>query len=250
MNKKNISYLIVIPARFNSTRLPGKPLLKISGKSMLNRVWESCIKVDGKEKVLVATDDQKIAQHCRELGMNFLFTSKLCKTGTDRIIEVSKKIRRDFYINVQGDEPLVSSADIRKIIESYNKNKSFIINGMSKIKSDKDFRSFHTPKIVTDNKSNLLFISRSPIPITKKNQFKNAYKQVCIYAFPRNVLTNKKLFNKKSNLENIEDIEILRFIENGYKVKMIKLSDKSVAVDTIKDLRRVRKIFNAKKKSN
>lgn len=246
INRKN-TYLIVIPARFNSTRLPGKPLLKISGKTMLSRVWEACIKVEGKDKVLVATDDRRIAAHCNEKGMNFLITSKLCKTGTDRIIEVSKKIRRDVYINVQGDEPLVSSSDIRKIIRSYNKNRSCIINGMSKIYFEKDFRSLSVPKIVTDKEDNLLFITRSPVPITKKNLFQDAYRQVCIYAFPRNVLKNKNLFNKKSKLESIEDIEILRFLENGFKVKMVKLSDKSVAVDTVKDLRRVRQIFNAKK---
>ena len=246
MSKKKNNYLIVIPARFNSKRLPGKPLLKILGKTMLTRVWESCVKVDGKEKVLVATDDRRIALHCKEKGMNYVITSKLCKTGTDRIIEVSKKIRRDFYINVQGDEPLVSSSDIKKIIKAYSNNSSYIINGMSRIQFEEDFRSLNVPKIVTDKENNLLYISRSPIPITKKNLFQNAYKQVCIYAFPRKILMNKNLFNKKSNLESIEDIEILRFVENGFRVKMVKLSNNSVAVDTIKDLRKVRKIFDAK----
>tara|TARA_B110000858_G_scaffold88591_1_gene102264 strand:+ start:1714 stop:2481 length:768 start_codon:yes stop_codon:yes gene_type:complete len=247
MIKKNDNYLIIIPARYNSTRLPGKPLLKIFGKTMLNRVWESCIKVSGKDKVLVATDSDKIARHCKEVGMNFLMTSSKCKTGTDRVIEVSKKIKRAFYINVQGDEPLVSTSDIKKVISTYNINRSYIINGMSKIHSEKDFKNINIPKIATDNDSNLLFISRSPIPITKKKLFKNAYKQVCIYAFPRNVLNKKNLFNKKSKLESIEDIEILRFLENGFKVKMVKLSNKSVAVDTLQDLNKVRKIFNAKK---
>ena len=246
MTKKNGNYLIVIPARFDSTRLPGKPLLKIHGKTMLNRVWESCIQVSGKDKVLVATDSERIARHCKEVGMNFLMTSSKCKTGTDRVIEVSKKIKRDFYINVQGDEPLVSTLDIKKIIGFYNNNRSYIINGMSKINTEKDFININVPKIVTDNDSNLLFISRSPIPITKKKVFKNAYKQVCIYAFPRDFLIKKNLFNKKSKLESIEDIEILRFLENGFKVKMIKLSNKSVAVDTLQDLNKVRKIFNAK----
>ncbi len=245
MSRKNNNYLIIIPARYDSTRLPGKPLLKIFGKTMLNRVWESCIKVSGKDKVLVATDSDKIATHCKEVGMNFLMTSSKCKTGTDRVIEVSKKIKRTFYINVQGDEPLVSPSDIKKIIKSYNANRSYIINGMSKIDFEKDFRNINVPKIVTDNDSNLLYISRSPIPITKKKLFKNAFKQVCIYAFPRDVLTKNNLFNKKSKLEAVEDIEILRFLEKGLKVKMVKLSNKSIAVDTLRDLKKVRKIFNA-----
>ena len=246
INNKN-SYLIVIPARYSSTRLPGKPLLKILKKTMLFRVWETCIKVDGSDKVLVATDDKRIAQHCEEMGMNFIMTSKSCKTGTDRVIEVAKKIKCDFYINVQGDEPLINKRDISKVIDTYKKNMFHIVNGMAKISNEKDFRNLNVPKVVTGKDKILLYISRSSIPISKKNEFHMGFRQVCIYAFSHHALRGKNLFNKKSKLELIEDIEILRFLEHGYKIKMVNLSDKSIAVDTSKDLLRVKKIFDARK---
>jgi 3-deoxy-manno-octulosonate cytidylyltransferase (CMP-KDO synthetase) len=109
--KKKI--VIIIPARFNSTRFPGKPLAKILGKSMILRVWEKCIKVISKNFVYVATDDKKIADHCQLHGINYLMTRKNCKTGTDRVIEVAKKIQSDLYLNVQGDEPLINIKDIK-----------------------------------------------------------------------------------------------------------------------------------------
>lgn len=238
------NFLIVIPARYNSSRFPGKPLALIKSKSMLQMVWERCIKVAGNKNVIIATDDNRIANHCKEKKMKFLLTSKKCLTGTDRVIEISRKIKRNFYINVQGDEPLVKTYDIKKIINESIKSPSFIINGMSKIKKEEDFRNVNIPKLVVQKNNDLLFISRAPIPTNKKNSFTNAYKQVCIYSFPSSVLRSKKIYNKKTELEKIEDIEILRFLELGYKIKMVNVSENSIAVDTPTDLKKVVRYLN------
>jgi len=236
--KKRI--VIVIPARFNSSRFPGKALAKILGKSMILRVWEKCIKVISKKFVYVATDDKRIADHCQLHGINYLMTRKDCKTGTDRIIEVAKKIQSDLYVNVQGDEPLINTNDIKKVIKLfflYKKKK--IINAMRRIKNKEEFFSLNVPKVVFDNNYNLMYMSRATIPSNKQNQFVQAFKQVCIYAFSRKHLLSKNIFNNKSNLEMIEDIEILRFIENSFSVKMVEVSGNSISVDTRKDLKKV-----------
>ncbi len=241
--KKN-DFLLVIPARYNSSRFPGKPLAKINSKTMLQMVWEKCVKAVGEVNVLIATDDERIGNHCKLNNMHFSLTSKKCLTGTDRLIEIANKIKRKFYINVQGDEPLVKPTDIKKIIRESFKNPKLIINGMCQITNKDEFTNLNVPKLVTNKDNYLLYMSRASIPANKKNKFTRAYKQVCIYSFPRNVLKSKKILNKKTSLEKIEDIEILRFLENGFKIKMIELSRDSIAVDTPSDLRKVISFLN------
>ena len=171
-----------------------------------------------------------------------MMTSTKCLTGTDRIAEVSKKIKKDFYINVQGDEPICNPNDLRKIIKFAKKFPKTIINGFTEIKDKKNFYSPNIPKVVFDNNENLLYMSRSPIPINKKQKFVKAWRQVCIYSFPYKSLKIYTSVKKKTTLESIEDLESNRFLELGYQVKMLKMSNKSVAVDTKEDLVKVRKL--------
>ena len=126
---KNENFIVVIPARYKSSRLPGKPLKDICGKTMIVRTYDICASVVSKSKIYVATDDRRIAEECKKYNINFLITSKKCLTGTDRIAEVSKKIKKDFYINLQGDEPLFNPKDLRKLIYYAKKNSAEIING-------------------------------------------------------------------------------------------------------------------------
>jgi len=245
-SKKN-EFLIVIPARYNSSRFPGKPLSKIGTKSMIQMVWEACVKASNRNSVIIATDDKRIEDHCKKNDMNYILTSKHCLTGTDRVIEVARKIKCEFYVNVQGDEPLISKHDIKKAISFYKKNNSNVVNCMTEIKDEKDFRSINVPKVVVGKDNNLMYMSRSSIPSNKKNDFTKSYKQVCIYCFPYKILNKKDIYNKKTDIEKIEDIEILRFIENNINVKMLKLSSSTVAVDTPSDLNKVRKIVRESK---
>jgi 3-deoxy-manno-octulosonate cytidylyltransferase (CMP-KDO synthetase) len=230
---------IIIPARYQSTRFPGKPLINILGKSMIRRVWEQCEKALPSKNIFVATDSEKIKNHCLENNIQVLLTSSDCLTGTDRVYEASKQIQAETIINVQGDEPLVNPEDIKMVIEESKRYPNKIINAMCPILEEKDFRSINVPKVVVRKDFQLLYMSRAPIPIDKINSFSKAWKQVCIYAFPKNALKNFSLEGSKTPLEFLEDIEILRFLELGYDIKMIEVSTSSIAVDVQKDVKRV-----------
>jgi len=238
------NYLVVIPARYQSSRFPGKPLADIHGKSMLRRVWDQCIQAVNPEKILVATDDDQIKSHCQENGMQVEMTSSSCLTGTDRLYEVALKRKSDIYINVQGDEPLISPNDIKAIIDASQNEPEITFNAMCQINEEDDFRNPNIPKVVTQKDGRLLYMSRAPIPTNKKLEFEKAMKQVCIYAYPRDVLIAFGSLKEKTPLESIEDLEILRLLELGYKVKMIEVSGSSVAVDTPKDLEKVRAMIH------
>jgi 3-deoxy-manno-octulosonate cytidylyltransferase (CMP-KDO synthetase) len=234
------TFAVVIPARLASTRLPNKPLITIAGKSMIERTWGQVIKATPKEKVFVLTDEQLIVEHCRERNIQVLLTSKDCQTGTDRAAEFALLNNYEYIVNVQGDEPLINPDDIKKVIAQLNFSDSEeIINGYTEISNDIEFRSFTIPKVVFRPDGRLLYMSRSAIPGNKKNSFVKAYKQVCVYAFPRNALLNFYYNKTKTFLEEIEDIEILRFLELGYEVKMIPLSQESIAVDMPEDIDKV-----------
>lgn len=237
-----IDYLLIIPARYKSKRLPGKPLLDIKGKPMIVRTFNQCNKVIPRSKILVATDDERIIEICKKNNIAAMMTSNKCLTGTDRIAEVAKKIKKNFYINVQGDEPICNPQDIKKIIKYAKRFPNSVINGYTKIKERKQFYSSNIPKVVFNNKENLLYMSRSPIPSNKKKKFVKAWRQVCIYSFPYKSLKIYTSVKKKTTLESIEDLESNRFLELGYQVKMLKMSNISVAVDTKEDLVKVRKL--------
>lgn len=239
-------YVIVIPARYKSSRFPGKPLVDICGKSMIQRVWEKCCLALPRELVFVATDDSRIANHCEALDIQVIMTPAECLTGTDRIYHVSKVVDAEIYINVQGDEPLIDPSDIKKIIDESQMHPDCIINAMCPIDNEADFRSASVPKVVSRPDGRLLYMSRTAVPTNKRLEFVEANKQVCIYAFPKQSLCDYTNNGAKSYLENIEDIEILRFLELGYDVKMIKVSTSSIAVDFPDDVKRVEEVLLAK----
>ena len=244
MKIQNSDVIGIIPARYQSTRLEGKPLADINGKSMLQHVWEKCIQVEDSSNVVVATDDIRIENHCDNKGIQVINTPKDCKTGTDRVYQVALKKSADVYINVQGDEPLISPDDLKIMINAAYSHPKSVLNAMCPIKSENDFYSPNVPKVVTRDDGRLLYITRAAIPTNKKHEFVSAMKQVCIYAYPFNVLKRYGEHPKKTKLEFIEDIEILRLIELGYEVQMIEVSGSSIAVDTPDDLKKVRRIVN------
>jgi 3-deoxy-manno-octulosonate cytidylyltransferase (CMP-KDO synthetase) len=231
--------VIVIPARFKSTRYPGKPLIDILGKSMIQRVYEKCVLAFPKEFIYIATEDERIKNHCDEYDMQCILTSDECLTGTDRIAEVAKIIDADYYINVQGDEPLFNPNDISNLIASIANFTGEIINGYCAIDNPKDYKSVSTPKVVFRPDGRLLYMSRSPIPGNKSGEFKFSYRQVCAYAFPKSALLAFSAHNNKTLLEEVEDIEILRFLELGYDVRMLEMSNVSIPIDNPEDLVKV-----------
>ena len=166
-------------------------------------------------------------------------TSSNCMTGTDRLAETNEQLNLDFVINVQGDEPLIDPDDICKVIEAYKKEPSTIVNAMCKISDEEEFHSLTVPKVVVSETSKLLYMSRSPIPISKNAEFFIANKQVCIYAFSKGHLEFFASHSAKTKLEQVEDIEILRFLENDIPVRMVNVSSSSIAVDVPSDVKKV-----------
>ena len=242
----------VIPARYKSSRFPGKPLADIMGKPMIWWVYQQCIKVDEFSEVYVATDDKRIYDICVSLGLKVIMTSDKHRTGTDRIGEVSEKIQADLYINIQGDEPLLESSTIKAAIEPFYCSRDLkVSNLMTRIKDPVDIVNFTVPKVITNKDGIGIYLTRATAPYPKGNINYNYYKQVCVYGFKPEALKFFCDYGKKigkSKIEEIEDIEILRFIENGYKVQFIEVKTDSVAVDTPNDLEKVRRIFKQKLK--
>lgn len=239
-----LSYVVVIPARMASTRLPNKPLVSIYGKTMIQMTCEQVAKAVSIEKIIVATDHQEIFDHITKLGFNAMMTSETCMTGTDRVAEVAEKTNYDYYVNVQGDEPIINPDDIKKIISQISHYPNKVLNGYTSIDDYEDYISSSIPKVVFNSNGHLLYMSRSPIPGNKEGKLVQSWRQICIYSFPREVLKEFAKTKEKPTLEKIEDIEILRFIEMGFQVQMLPLSNTSIAVDTPKDLEKVKKRMN------
>jgi 3-deoxy-manno-octulosonate cytidylyltransferase (CMP-KDO synthetase) len=187
----------------------------------------------------VATEDSRILDHCNKLGIQCILTSDDCLTGTDRVAEVSNVIQADYYINVQGDEPVFNPEDIRNLISHLPSANGKILNGYCEITSESDFRSTSVPKVVFREDKRLLYMSRATIPGNKKNAFGFGYRQVCIYAFPKSALKDFASRKNKTLFENEEDIEILRFLEMGHEVQMIPMSSESIPIDNPEDVEKV-----------
>jgi len=231
--------IVVIPARMASSRLPGKPLIDLLGKTVIQRTYEQCIKAVAPERVYVATDGPEIFRHCEDLGIQVLMTSDQCLTGTDRVAEVAGYIDADYYINVQGDEPLMNPRDILDVEEAIVKFPGEVINGYAPVETEAQYHSGTIPKLVFRPDGRLLYMSRSPIPGNKNGRLLQSWRQICVYAFPKKALLEFASREGKTPLEAMEDIEILRFLEMGYEVRMVELSTHSIAVDTPDDVDQV-----------
>lgn len=235
---------IIIPARYGSSRFPGKPLKLICGKELILHVAERCRKVLGNKHLFIATDSPRIKERVIKNKFNVIMTSTKCLTGTDRVAQASKKISGKIFINVQGDEPLINPLDVKKIINAKKKFPNHVICGFTKVTSSENSYNRNIPKVVLNKENELVYISRACIPSTKNKYAKIDYlKQVCVYAFNRKELNKFYKLKQKSVLEKIEDIEILRFFDLNIKIKMIRLNKNTIAVDEKKDIRKVEKIL-------
>ena len=228
-----------IPARYGSSRFAGKPLADICGRPMIWWVFQQAKRVSEIDDVFVATDDDRIKKVCESLEMEVVMTSPHHNTGTDRVCEASKLIDADIILNIQGDEPLIEPFVIKQAITPLLQDESLSVsNLMTAIDSPVDVVNFTVPKVVTNKNGDAVYLSRSPIPYPKGSLGYKYFKQVCVYGFRRDALEFFET-SERGKLEEIEDIEILRFIEGGLRVKYIEVESKSIAVDTKNDLKRV-----------
>lgn len=241
MNEK---VAVLIPARIQSTRYPGKPLAQLQGKPMILHVIDRCRSAVVNSNIFVATDSREILSIVQEYGANGVLTSDH-QTGTDRVAEAIDKIAAEFIINVQGDEPCFNPQDIMKSIKFLIESKYDVMTGYCEILDSREFNDPNTIKITVGNQDQLLYISRAPIPGSKRNVFESAFRQVCIYGYSREMLI-KFAGLKRSTLELIEDHELLRFLENGITVGATKLSNWSVPVDFETDIFEAEEVLKQK----
>ncbi|MCT0224368.1 3-deoxy-manno-octulosonate cytidylyltransferase [Synechococcus sp. CS-1328] len=236
---------VIIPARYSSSRFPGKPLVSLLGKPMVLWVAELSAKAVGKQNVFVATEDERIAKVVREAGFSALLTSPQALTGTDRLAEAAKMVDYDTYINVQGDEPLVEPGDILQCISIKSENPDVIVNGFCWIEHNEDPASVNIPKVIANETGFMVYMSRSPLPGFKdtSNAPLKYMKQVCIYGFNRDELQAFASYERKSSLERHEDIEILRFLELNRRILMYECSPGSLAVDVPEDVAKVEEVL-------
>lgn len=239
----------VIPARYKSSRYPGKPLVEILGIPMIIRVAEIVSKALGKENTYVATEDNRIKEVVEKYGFQAIMTSDNCFTGTDRVWEVAQQVEADIYLNIQGDEPVLNPDDIVNIAEEKKKYPNHVINGMINLTEDEDPANVNLPKVLVNKHNDLIYMSRLPIPgIKDASKGKPIHKkQVCIYAFNYYELKSFGEATEKAYYEQFEDIEILRFFDFSTPIKMVETSSSSLAVDVPEDVEKVERFLKENK---
>ena len=237
--------IVIIPARYASTRFPGKPLAMLGGKSVISRVYEQVSKLD--VEACVATDDERIREHVISWGGNVVMTRADHKSGTDRIEEAIENLEAqgtlyDVVVNVQGDEPFIQPSQIEAVINCFNDPGTQIATLGIKFGNDwQAVNNPNSPKIVTDNQGFALYFSRSVIPYCRSKEQKAwpntfpYFKHIGLYAYKREVLHEVTQL-PQSSLELVESLEQLRWLQNGYRIKVAETTVETIGIDTPDDL--------------
>jgi len=259
-----MKYIAIIPARYSSTRFPGKPLAILGGKTVIQRVYEQVSQQ--MDATWVATDDDRIFNHVRSWGGNVVMTSPNHKSGTDRIEEAMEKIeangeRYDVVVNVQGDEPFIQPEQIESVCRCFDDEKTQIAtlgirfvpqstdgNDVSEEEAWKRISNANSPKIVVDNNGFAMYFSRSVIPFIRGKEqlsWANAFpfmKHIGMYAYRREVLREVTAL-PQSSLEKAESLEQLRWLQNGYRIKVGETTIETVGIDTPEDLEKAQSML-------
>lgn len=241
--------IAIIPARYASTRFPGKLLAEFLGKTIIQHVYQRAEQSELLADLMVATDDERILNTVKEFGGNAVMTSSEHKSGTDRIAEVARKIDADIVVNIQGDEPLIEPTAIDAAIQPLLEDETIAMGTLaSQISNDTELANPNVVKLVLDKNDFALYFSRSPIPFARdgldlRNQV--YYKHIGLYVYRTNFLI-KFSEMEQSYLEKLEKLEQLRSLENGYRIKVIKTQYKSIGVDTPEDLEMLEKLVKVK----
>ena len=230
----------IIPARYQSTRLPGKPLLDIAGKPMIQWVAERALRAKTVDEVIVATDDVRIFATVESFGGKAVMTSSAHRSGTDRLAELAARMTDvDLIVNVQGDEPLIDPMVIDQLVESFNDRADILMATMMTQMDAVDYNNPAAVKVATTLDGFALYFSRAAIPYPRENTGKNLFKHVGIYAYRRDFLLTFAKW-KPTPLEMAESLEQLRALEHGVKIRVLETPHASCGVDTPADLERVR----------
>ncbi len=227
----------VIPVRYNSSRLPGKPLIPLRGKPLIQRVYERASKSKFLNRLMVATDDQRIKDKVKDFGGEVVLTSQKPRTGSDRVAEAVRNLNYDLVLNIQGDEPFLKPEMLDQLINFMQKNKNVQMGTLAKKVKDKDF--FKNPdrvKVVMDKNGNAIYFSRFSIPFQRKKEKINYYEHIGVYAFRKKFLSRYTEL-KQTPLEKSESLEQLRVLENGYRIKVLLTKYGSKSINSFVDLK-------------
>ncbi len=243
----------LIPARYASTRFPGKPLIDIHGKSMIQRVYERASGASLLDHVAVATDDPRIKEHVEAFGGNVVMTANTHQSGTDRCAEAASKLNSfDIVINIQGDEPYINSTQIDLLASCFKEANTELATLVKRINTEDELSNTNSPKVIMNAKGEAIYFSRTPIPFLRGVDAGNwldkhvFYKHIGIYGYRMDILKEITVLDV-STLEKAESLEQLRWIENGYKIKVAVTDLETQAIDTPEDLRQV---LNSKESSD
>lgn len=240
----------VIPARYQSSRFPGKPLANICGKPMIWWVYQQCLKVNKLDKIYIATDDERIKKTCEKFSMNVIMTSSDHQTGSDRVGEVAAKIEGDLFINIQGDEPLIDPREIEEVIDIFEDESVEFGSLRIEITDPEEIAAYSTVKVVVDRNSDALYFSRNVIPSNKKDgPIARVFRHVGIYAYKKEFLL-KFVSMPQTELELGEGIEPLRAMENGYKIRVRETKYTSIGVDYPEHIKLVEDIIKKRNEVN
>ena len=234
----------LIPCRYRSSRFPGKPLADINGKPMMWHVYNQSLKSSILEAVYIATDDERIERACNDLELNVLMTRTDHHTGTDRVAECVTKIRADYYVNIQGDEPLIRPDEIDAVVEALatcSDERVAASNACVAIEQPWDVLSTDVVKVVVAADNTALYYSRQAIPYPRGTSA-SYLRQLGLYCFREASLTSYGRLTP-GPLERTEEIEMLRLLEHGHRVLMVQVEKNSISVDTEVDLERVRALI-------
>jgi 3-deoxy-manno-octulosonate cytidylyltransferase (CMP-KDO synthetase) len=240
-----MTILGVIPARLASTRLPRKVLRPIAGRPMLWHVWQRARQARSLAETLVATDAEEIMQICRELGIPGVLTSTDHPSGTDRVWEVAQRRPADVYVNIQGDEPLVTAAHVERLVEPFQARPDTQVSTLCIRASAEELPNPNVTKVVRDPQGRALYFSRCPIPYDREGRSVTRFKHIGLYAYRRPAL---EAFHRlpPSPLELAERLEQLRFLEHGIPIVVMETDEPTIGVDTEEDLRAVEAVFAAR----
>jgi 3-deoxy-manno-octulosonate cytidylyltransferase (CMP-KDO synthetase) len=238
--------VVVIPARYGSTRLPGKPLLSLAGKPMVQRVYERAKMAACVDRVIVATDDERIVEAVEGFGGEARMTRPDHRTGTERVAEVAAHLEGEVFLNVQGDEPLLDPSAVETAVRSLLEQPAAMISTVATpIKKPADIMDPNVVKTVLDFDGNALYFSRAPIPWVRDTASKvhvKYWKHLGLYAFQRDALLEYPTL-PQGELERIEQLEQLRWMENGWKIRVAEVEHDAVSVDVPEDVARVESLL-------
>ena len=240
-----MSIAIIIPARYASTRLPGKPLIEVNGKSIIQWVYEKALQSKLANKVIVATDDERIFKAVKAFGGEVMMTSTDHNSGSDRIFEVlSANPEIEIAVNVQGDEPLITPESIDGAINALLSDETADISTLIReIEDEDEISNPNVVKVVFDNNQNALYFSRSPIPYHRNKNESKTFAHIGLYAYRKEALT-KMTSLPQSSLELSESLEQLRALQNGMKIKVQIVDYNPIGIDTPEDVEKFKKIVN------